>query len=205
VRTPLTPSLAGRGPQRALCARWGGGDPYDPRSAPAAHSLRSFASLRRRPAVASACVLLWLPFFGVPLCCSAACVLLCSSVLFCGLRSSVFFCVVLWLPFFCVPSVVLWLAFFRVPLCCSVASVLLCSSVLFCGFRSSVFLCVVLWLPFFCVPRVVLWLAFFRVPLCCSVAHFTRYWNTACRLSSGDVTSSIAPNSPVAAISVNRA
>jgi hypothetical protein len=28
--------------------------------------------------------------------------------------------------------------------------------------------------------------------------------NTACRLSSGDVTSSIAPNSPLAASSVNR-
>ena len=30
--------------------------------------------------------------------------------------------------------------------------------------------------------------------------HFTRYWKTACRLSSGDVTSSIAPHSPVAAM-----
>ena len=29
--------------------------------------------------------------------------------------------------------------------------------------------------------------------------HFTRYWKTACRLSSGEVTSSIAPASPVAA------
>ena len=26
--------------------------------------------------------------------------------------------------------------------------------------------------------------------------HFTRYWKTACRLSSGDVTSSTAPASP---------
>ena len=35
--------------------------------------------------------------------------------------------------------------------------------------------------------------------------YFTRYWKTACRLSSGDVTSSMAPNSPLAAISVSRA
>ena len=35
--------------------------------------------------------------------------------------------------------------------------------------------------------------------------HFTRYWKTACRLSSGDVTSSIAPSSPDAASSVSRA
>ena len=35
--------------------------------------------------------------------------------------------------------------------------------------------------------------------------HFTRYWNTAWRLSSGDVTSSMAPNSPLAARSVSRA
>ena len=35
--------------------------------------------------------------------------------------------------------------------------------------------------------------------------YFTRYWKTAWRLSSGDVTSSIAPNSPLAASSVSRA
>ena len=37
------------------------------------------------------------------------------------------------------------------------------------------------------------------------VRYFTRYWKTAWRLSSGDVTSSMAPNSPLAAISVRRA
>ena len=36
-------------------------------------------------------------------------------------------------------------------------------------------------------------------------AYFTKYWKTAWRLSSGDVTSSIVPNSPLAAISVRRA
>ena len=36
------------------------------------------------------------------------------------------------------------------------------------------------------------------------VRHLTRYWNTAWRLSSGDVTSSITPYSPLAASSVSR-
>ena len=35
--------------------------------------------------------------------------------------------------------------------------------------------------------------------------HFTRYWKTACRLSSGEVTSLISPASPDAASSVSRA
>ena len=35
--------------------------------------------------------------------------------------------------------------------------------------------------------------------------YFTRYWNTAARLSSGEVTSSMEPNCPLAAISVRRA
>jgi len=41
--------------------------------------------------------------------------------------------------------------------------------------------------------------------VCSTVAYFTRYWNTAARLSSGDVTSSIDPYCPLAAISVSRA
>jgi hypothetical protein len=34
--------------------------------------------------------------------------------------------------------------------------------------------------------------------------YFTKYWKTACRLSSGEVTSSIVPYSPLAASSVTR-
>ena len=34
---------------------------------------------------------------------------------------------------------------------------------------------------------------------------FTRYWNTACRLSSGEVTSWMVPSSPLAANTVSRA